>query len=79
MLSPVITNNPCGVMVIWQSVSNRTYFLQRCTDLGAQPPFTTLASNIVGQVGTTSYTDTNAVDDGALLYRVGVQQWFGAP
>ena len=28
-----------GVTVSWQSVSNRTYFLERATNLGAPPPF----------------------------------------
>jgi hypothetical protein len=63
-----------GLTVAWQSVTNRTYFLERVTNLGAAPPFSLLASNLVGQAGTTSYTDTNAVGPGPLFYRVGVQQ-----
>ena len=62
-----------GVIVRWQSVNNRTYFLERATDLGATPPFSLLASNLVGQVGTTSFTDTNATGPGPFFYRVGVQ------
>jgi hypothetical protein len=62
-----------GVSVTWQSVSGKTYFLERATDLGAQPAFLPLATNIVGQPGTTSYTDTNGVSLSLSVYRVGVQ------
>jgi hypothetical protein len=72
LLNP--SNNVSGISVSWQSVSGQKYWLERATNLGIQPPFSLLKSNLTGQAGTTSYTDTNAVGNGPFFYRVGVQQ-----
>ena len=55
----------------WQSVAGVNYLLERSANLAV--PFTLLATNILGQAGTTTYADTNAAGKGPFFYRVGVQ------
>jgi hypothetical protein len=66
---------PAGtnVNVTWQSVAGVNYFLERSTNLASLLPFSLLATNLPGQPGTTSFTDTNAAALAPLFYRVGVQ------
>jgi hypothetical protein len=73
MLRSTATNNPSAIIISWQSVPNRTYFLQRAINLNPPPAFSTIQGNILGLPGTTSYTDTNALGPGPFFYRVGVQ------
>jgi hypothetical protein len=72
LLSPV--SGSLGLIVRWQIVSGRNYFLERSTNLGALPDCLPLATNIVGQPSKTRFTDTNAIGAGPFFYRVGVQE-----
>jgi hypothetical protein len=72
LLSASLTGT--NLTVSWQSVAGVTYFLERSTNLWASPPFSLLATNLPGQPGTTTYTDTNAAALAPLFYRVGVGQ-----
>jgi hypothetical protein len=61
-----------GLSLTWQSVTAVNYFVQRSPDLAIPQSFVTIATNLPGSAGATSFTDTNAVGDGPLFYRVGV-------
>jgi hypothetical protein len=62
-----------GLNVMWQSVDNRTYYLQSSTNLGSPNAFSTVQSNITGGVGTTTCTDPSATNGNSYFYRVGVE------
>ena len=64
------SNTVSGIVVPWHSVRGISYNLERSTNLST---FSTLATNILGQAGTTTYTDTGATGPGPFFYRVGVQ------
>jgi len=60
-------------------VTNRSYFLERGTNLNAElgtgnAEFSLVVTNVAGQAGTTSFTDTNAAGRRVLFYRVGVEE-----
>jgi hypothetical protein len=64
------TPHGTNATVTWQSVAGVNYSLERSANLAS--PFMLLATNIVGQAGTTGYADTNATGAGPFFYRVGV-------
>lgn len=61
-----------GLLVVWQSVNTRTYFLQRSTNLNSGD-FSVIQSNITGRTGTTGLIDRSATNAVPYFYRVGVQ------
>jgi len=69
----LLSASPAGadVTVTWESVAGVGYYLLRSTNLSAQPPFALVATNLAGQAGATSYTDTNAASLAPLYYRIG--------
>jgi hypothetical protein len=71
MESPSASNSTPGITVTWQSVSTRTYYLQRTPDLTV--PFSAIQSNLIGRAGFTSFIDQSATNAGPYFYRVGVQ------
>jgi hypothetical protein len=69
-----VASNAFGIEVTWQSVTNRIYSLERSTNLAVLPSFVPLVTNIMGQAGVTTYTDTNVNTAGPFFYRVGVRE-----
>jgi hypothetical protein len=67
------TNGSPGLIISWQSVNGLNYFIQRSTNLAAQPAFFTIHSGILGLPGMTTYTDRPAISQGPYFYRVGWQ------
>ena len=61
-----------NLSVRWESVTGKSYFLERSTSLGTNASFLPLATNLPGQSGTTTFTDTNAAGARPRFYRVGV-------
>ncbi|MDR3458778.1 MAG: choice-of-anchor Q domain-containing protein [Verrucomicrobiae bacterium] len=73
MYCPAKAGQSTGLTVSWQSVAGVKYCVQRGSDLSARPPFATVQSDIIGQAGTTSFTDVTATNSGSYFYRVGAQ------
>jgi len=68
-----LSNSSPGVKLTWQSVTNRSYYIQRATNLAMDISFSTIYSNVPGLAGSTSVIDTNAPPCASGFYRVGVQ------
>ena len=66
-------DNSSNIVINWQSINGVKYFIQRSSNLGTQPAFSSVQSNLIGQAGMTTYTDLTATGSGPYFYRVGVQ------
>jgi hypothetical protein len=73
MLLPALASDLSSATISWQSVTSRTYFLERSCSLSSPLSFTNIASGLVGQDGSTSFVDTNMAGKGPFFYRVGVR------
>jgi hypothetical protein len=67
-----VTNRMPGLQVTWLSVPTRSYWLERATNVALPPSFSSIASNLAGQLGTSTYADLAATNGGPFFYRVGV-------
>ena len=65
--------SPVGVVIVWPSITGRTYAIYRSIDLTAIPAFSNIASGLQGQSGFTTHTDETATASGPYIYRVGVE------
>jgi hypothetical protein len=71
LLTPV--SDGTNLVVTWESVAGRRYFLERSAEISDTSAFTRFATNISNQANATSFTDTNAVGASPWFYRVGVE------
>ena len=59
--------------VTWESVADRTYFLERATNLADPRSFRLVAPYISGHDGTAIFKESGAVGSSPCFYRVGVR------
>jgi hypothetical protein len=71
LLRPTVSKT--NVTVTWQSMAGVSYSLERSTNLSPPLVFTPLATNLLGQAGTTTYIDATAFGQGPFFYRVGIR------
>ena len=64
---------PQGVLIVWPSITGRTYAVDRSTNLTLIPAFSNIASGVQGQSGSTVHTDTTVTTSGPYIYRVKIE------
>jgi len=67
-----VSSDGAAVTVAWQGVVGVTYFIERSTDLGGEPPFVRLVSGLPGQPGPMVYRDAGLPILAPQFYRLGV-------
>jgi hypothetical protein len=70
----LVAAQPVGLNVLfqWEAVLGKYYILERSTNLAATPRFYPLTTNLTGQTGLATFTDTNALPLAPVFYRIGV-------
>lgn len=68
-----ITKEDSSTTISWNSTSTRTYWIERSITAAPRHTFLRVATNLVGQVGSMSYSDRDIVGNISAFYRVGVQ------
>ena len=68
-----VTRSASGAVLEWTSVSSRTYWVEGTVD-PVSGSYSVLATNLAGQAGTATYTDTHSPASVNRFYRVGVAQ-----
>jgi len=66
--------DPSGLTLSWQSVTNRSYSLERAAEISSPQSFLTIQTGILGQPNVTTALDTNWPGAGIYLYRVKLEQ-----
>jgi hypothetical protein len=66
--------NDADWLLTWPTVPGRTYALELCTDLNAQPQFVPLVESVVGQSGMTSVNIGRSREPGPFLFRLRVEE-----
>ena len=69
LLAPSVN---ASVAIRWESVTNRTYTLERSTNFPTFPSFQPVAMGIVGLEGVTTYNDSSITNQGPVFYRIKV-------
>jgi subtilisin family serine protease len=71
-LTPLSVTNASSIVVSWQSVTGKTYWLERSTNL--LTGFSTISTNITATAPTNTLIDTDILPGNTRFYRVGVEQ-----
>jgi hypothetical protein len=68
-----VTNSQSGTAIVWQSVTNKNYFVERSTNLILPHSFQSIATNVSGLSGTATFLDNTGGNVSRSYYRVGVR------
>jgi hypothetical protein len=69
-----VCSSDLSATLTWTSVTNRSYYVERATDLAGAAGFSLLQTDIQGLPDRTSFTDTNLTDAARHYYRIGARR-----